>query len=177
MTLAIRPCCCYTADPRMRPRGTGLPSGSRIAIASLRSISGVTDCRAGTQTDCWSPTSCASSTPSPSIASRSGPLDVSRHRLGVRRAASRRPGSAGGQQVARRAIPSPLCSARTSPRAARSEHRKTCVVDAVSGAPIKSLPRPSYARLFPKRLVRGLFQQRRRTGIEPAWELSPPHRF
>src|SRR5215207_8245182 len=34
--------------------------------------------------------------------------------------------------------------------AARSEHRKTCVVDAVSGAPIEPLPAPVYARLFPK---------------------------
>jgi hypothetical protein len=53
-------------------------------------------------------------------------------------------------------------------RCRANEHRKTCVEDAVSGAPIEPLPRPSYARLFPKRLVRGLFQQRRRTGIEPA---------
>jgi len=59
----------------------------------------------------------------------------------------------------------------------RSEHRKICVVDAVSGTRIESIPRRPHARFGAKSLVRGQFQQRRRTGIEPAWELSPPHRF
>ena len=62
-------------------------------------------------------------------------------------------------------------------RCGRKEHRKTCVVDAISGAPSRPFPRPPLTRLGARPLVRGHFQQRRRTGIEPAWELSPPHRF
>jgi hypothetical protein len=54
---------------------------------------------------------------------------------------------------------------------------KTCVVDAVCQASIVPFPRPPAARLGATPLVESPIQSRRRTGIEPAWELSPPHRF
>jgi hypothetical protein len=61
--------------------------------------------------------------------------------------------------------------------AGRKEHRKTCVVDAVRRTSIGPSPRPPPTLLGGTPLVTGPFQSRRRTGIEPAWELSPPRRF
>src|SRR5215216_2878684 len=57
--------------------------------------------------------------------------------------------------------------------AARSEHRKTCVPDAVSGAPIEPPPASFLHPPLPEAAGQGTLSARRRTGIEPAGELSP----
>jgi hypothetical protein len=66
---------------------------------------------------------------------------------------------------------------KTCPVSGRREHRKTCAVEAVCGARTQPLPRPPNAPLRPKPQVTRHFSWRRRTGIEPACQLSPAHRF
>jgi hypothetical protein len=61
-------------------------------------------------------------------------------------------------------------------RRAEGTPKDLCGRGAISGSK-RALPAATLIRLGARPLVRGHFQQRRRTGIEPACELSPAHRF